>query len=161
MQAMLRTRIRRRQIAFTAWVVSLLLVLGAMYSFHRIACYGNNFQSVLLMSGTVVSLRFEAFEKECAGDQYRLTWFEFGDTPFSQKLRDCFGLPHKFLDYHPMVPLGIPLTALLALTSWRFWRRITPKGHCTACGYNLFGITSARCPECGKLSPDAPNARSI
>lgn len=26
---------------------------------------------------------------------------------------------------------------------------IYPAGHCTACGYNLFGLTSGRCPECG------------
>jgi hypothetical protein len=29
-------------------------------------------------------------------------------------------------------------------------RRRTPDGHCTRCGYNLYGNVSGRCPECGQ-----------
>jgi predicted RNA-binding Zn-ribbon protein involved in translation (DUF1610 family) len=31
-------------------------------------------------------------------------------------------------------------------------------GECTECGYDLQGITSERCPECGSLILDRPNS---
>jgi len=30
------------------------------------------------------------------------------------------------------------------------YRPIHPPGHCGKCGYNLYGLTDLRCPECGK-----------
>jgi predicted RNA-binding Zn-ribbon protein involved in translation (DUF1610 family) len=48
--------------------------------------------------------------------------------------------------------LAILLLALGAsLISGRHikWRRRTGPLHCGECGYSLFGIESARCPECG------------
>ncbi len=41
------------------------------------------------------------------------------------------------------------LTVLLpTLLVWRFVPKF-PRGHCRRCGYNLTGLTEARCPECG------------
>lgn len=38
-------------------------------------------------------------------------------------------------------------------TGWREWlyggRAVTPDGQCWACGYDLRGIDSSVCPECG------------
>ncbi len=45
------------------------------------------------------------------------------------------------------VPLWVPLLVMGALMLWRHDRR-QPLGHC-ACGYDLQGNTSGRCPECG------------
>ena len=48
----------------------------------------------------------------------------------------------------------IPLYALFlavaipTLFVWRFVPKF-PRGHCRRCGYNLKGLTEARCPECG------------
>ena len=38
--------------------------------------------------------------------------------------------------------------AVLTLLVWRFMPKF-PRGHCRRCGYNLKGLTEARCPECG------------
>src|SRR5262245_27824480 len=48
-------------------------------------------------------------------------------------------------------PLWIPFLAILlpTLLLWRLDRRRHPPGHCPRCGYNLNGLTSGRCPECG------------
>ena len=38
--------------------------------------------------------------------------------------------------------------AIPTLLVWRFMPKF-PRGHCRRCGYNLTGLTEARCPECG------------
>ena len=38
--------------------------------------------------------------------------------------------------------------AIPTLLIWRFVVKF-PSGHCRRCGYNLTGLTEARCPECG------------
>ena len=40
-------------------------------------------------------------------------------------------------------------SAYLFLVFWYSDRRRLPPGHCQACGYDLIGNTSGRCPECG------------
>ncbi len=58
----------------------------------------------------------------------------------------------------------LPLYAVFAavaiptLLVWRFGPKF-PRGHCRRCGYNLTGLTEARCPECGQpfeAKGDAP-----
>ncbi len=51
------------------------------------------------------------------------------------------------------VPLWIPVVLLGAPTAWLWWRdrRRVPAGCCAACGYDLTGNVSGRCPECGAL----------
>jgi len=44
-----------------------------------------------------------------------------------------------------LIPAFVP--ALLLLAAWQDRRR-PPDGHCRACGYNLMGNVSGRCPEC-------------
>ncbi len=51
--------------------------------------------------------------------------------------------------------IACPLWLLLAtvaiptLLVWRLAPKF-PRGHCRRCGYNLKGLTEARCPECGQ-----------
>ena len=45
--------------------------------------------------------------------------------------------------------LAIPLVGIPTAILWRLDRRM-PSGHCRRCGYNLKGLTEARCPECGQ-----------
>ncbi len=48
------------------------------------------------------------------------------------------------------VPLWLPLVLMALPTAFLWWRdRPSPPGHC-ACGYNLTGNVSGRCPECGE-----------
>jgi hypothetical protein len=39
---------------------------------------------------------------------------------------------------------------LWGLLTLRLDRWALPPGHCVICGYNLFGLTEPRCPECGR-----------
>ena len=41
------------------------------------------------------------------------------------------------------------VVAIPTLLVWRLAPRF-PRGHCRRCGYNLKGLTEARCPECGQ-----------
>ena len=52
--------------------------------------------------------------------------------------------------FHIYMPMWIPLLAVgvPSLIGWRR-NRPPPPGHCGECGYNLAGLTSGRCPECG------------
>ena len=51
--------------------------------------------------------------------------------------------------------INVPLYAVFAVVAiptllvWRFVPKF-PRGHCRRCGYNLTGLTEARCPECGE-----------
>jgi hypothetical protein len=60
-------------------------------------------------------------------------------------------------DYEPdggrlTFPLWMPLVLIGLPTGWLWWRdrRRVPAG-CCACGYDLTGNVSGRCPECGAL----------
>lgn len=76
-----------------------------------------------------------------------------GSTPGGRMgagVRGWFQLPRRFLRGW-IAPLG-PVVGLLAAASlvimWQTRRRIS-EGHCRACGYDLRGNESGRCPECG------------
>lgn len=40
----------------------------------------------------------------------------------------------------------------------RYWP-VYPDGQCKACGYDLYGLTSNRCPECGQVFVYSPGLR--
>jgi len=52
-----------------------------------------------------------------------------------------------------VVPLWMLFVLIGVPTAWLWWRdrRRVPAGGCAACGYDLTGNVSGRCPECGAL----------
>jgi len=61
-----------------------------------------------------------------------------------------------YLDGTPVwvsIPLWIPFVLIGVPTGWLWWRdrRRVAAGCCAACGYDLTGNVSGRCPECGAL----------
>ena len=65
--------------------------------------------------------------------------------------------------------VNVPLWQLLLVfliaggVSWRIAARMFPIGHCSACGYDLRGLGSGKCPECGEgfLAKWMANARRV
>lgn len=79
----------------------------------------------------------------------------------SVRREDPFKTFHSRADRNPHVQwlsttISLPCWLLSATTvlptSFVWWRdrRITPRGHCQRCGYDLTGNVSGRCPECGE-----------
>jgi hypothetical protein len=69
---------------------------------------------------------------------YHDWWFDF----LWVTLRPAYG----------WIPLWVPFLLVFLPTATvclRDWRR-QPPGHCQACGYDLTGNVSGRCPECGR-----------
>ncbi len=95
------------------------------------------------MGGVHVALGGGAFvfDSTTRGGEFR--WFLL---PASARV---FWLPER-LGRVEYIPLWIPfvLIAIPTVIAWRRDRRPKP-GHC-ACGYNLEGNVSGRCPECGE-----------
>ncbi len=82
-----------------------------------------------------------------------LPWY-FG-TPWEWEFWPRFTASGNFSVYSfplwmPALLFGLPAAAL-----WCNRRRIPP-GHCRACGYDLTGNVSGRCPECGAATPAGP-----
>lgn len=80
------------------------------------------------------------------------------DTWLPRDLRASFKPPWWYLRLDnpitikcvfPFYILAIPTAIGSCLIYRRMMWRLKKAGHC-ACGYNLVGITSKRCPECGK-----------
>ncbi len=73
----------------------------------------------------------------------------FNDTP---EPWDSWLLPSCIVEV--AFVLAVPVTAVMGirrrLTEERAWRR-DRAGCCAACGYDLTGNVSGRCPECGAL----------
>ena len=66
-----------------------------------------------------------------------------------------------FSSFIPIWPSAIAL-AIPTAVLWLLVPKRYPEGHCQNCGYNLTGLVSGRCPECGRpfLSPPRPNSAS-
>ncbi len=76
--------------------------------------------------------------------------FDFDD------IEAFFAWPSAGVDLSDVPLVVCPLWVLLlvigtaaAALAW-LARRRPPRGHCRACGYNLTGCPSGRCPECGE-----------
>lgn len=64
--------------------------------------------------------------------------------PFARRLATSW-VPLVFLLVATMVALTLVTTEMEGVALIEYG-----PGHCQDCGYNLTGLTSARCPECGR-----------
>jgi hypothetical protein len=69
--------------------------------------------------------------------------------------------PRRYKYIAVVVPLWMFIPLVLAIRVMSVIRaRRARAGHCRACGYDLTGVTSGRCPECGCSRADSLKAES-
>jgi hypothetical protein len=75
--------------------------------------------------------------------------FSQGEVTFPDNIFQSTSTPGIKVRY-VMIPLWQPLVLFLILTAYLWYKdRRFPPGQCQACGYDLTGNESGRCPECG------------
>lgn len=143
-----------RRIAYLAAVLAIGLLLLFAASFRWSFRYFSNAVVVGVIQGRAQVIRDALGIGLVSEDPRRglqVYPLDSEDMLFAN-VRDAFiGLPREFqLGWH-MIPLGVPTmaTGLLAAAFFFLARLRVPPGHCRGCGYNLTGIESGRCPECG------------
>lgn len=70
---------------------------------------------------------------------------EFTDPTFGRAVVNEMGYGWMV---RQMVAANLPIVAVIVVVVSRSHRFPTP-GHCTVCGYSLYGLPEPRCPECG------------
>ncbi len=138
---------RPRLRTFTLWTGTLLSLLIAA-AFVVSAWWQLGFQfptsrgpSMLLVSGSFMFVTDKMLSAPVSADAH--VW---GLTQWNM-----WGLDRASTITFISFPLYALFTAVAVptLLVWRFVPKF-PRGHCRRCGYNLTGLTEARCPECGE-----------
>jgi hypothetical protein len=89
----------------------------------------------------------------------------FNTQPTRTYLPSAFrmtGMPGPLTDSIAVVyiPLISALPVMLAAAGGLMWLGRRPRtGECTNCSYDLTGLTTPRCPECGAAAPQVPQVR--
>lgn len=163
---------------FTTWTMTCVALILCVIMFASASCSPYcvwQGLSVRAVRGVVyvVQREPEASRYTWAWDPNRPGRWEnqIGIPPFTQYYLDGNGngqrpIPQIFFPSAPryearlsgfrlMVPIWQPALAAVILSGvlWLFHRRRPPPGHCRKCRYNLHGLTSAVCPECGTPVP--------
>ncbi len=128
---------------------SVLIALGAIAtiaaSFYLSLSWGELTIDIRLLGGCVEFL----YDSE-GGHIWDLSIVEaetWSWLPYRIELVDHFGGVSRGW----RIPLWCAFVPMLVLTILLFRpHRHTPIGHCARCGYDLKGIHSIRCPECGR-----------
>lgn len=143
-----------RRAAYLAAGLAISLVLLFAASFRWSIRYFSNAVVVGVVQGRAQVIR-DVFGIGLVSEDPRRGLQVFpldSEDMFFADIRDAFyGLPREYLLGWHIIPLGIPTmaTGLLAVVFLYLARTRVPPGHCRGCGYNLTGIDSGRCPECG------------
>ena len=97
---------------------------------------------------------FEMEEEEFLVSQRRLIyWFKTSSGTAQQQAEELFAMftGGTFRSYSLALdwPFHVACVVFAARALWLLRRDRHVPGHCQRCGYNLTGLTEARCPECG------------
>lgn len=132
-------------------IVLLLATISVFWSFCAILCTDRSHWMVTVGAASVwIDVAFdEQFAKAAPAEGY-------GTGVYVRRLQDrIVSLVPSVSLAQGEVGIGIPLWLVLAaamlLIAWLVWHgnRGETQGLCTECGYNLTGLTTERCPECG------------
>jgi len=144
---MLATRIKRRPYSFALWVMLPLLFTAWLASFWKSCAYFGEQRCLAISHGAVVSIPIIANAgRGFAVDDVQSTSSAHG------RIVDALGaFSPRVSGIDFVIPLGWPLIIFAGIVSFIFWRPLRALGpnECRTCGYDLRGIESGICPECG------------
>lgn len=137
----------------TSGVIAVLLVIPLVRGLPTRWWWSEHF--AVVFNGRSVGLCWNRFG-------VRLTWVvNLGEHPYGSpvvpRARRAVGVGGETRALDVTIPLWIPtlLMTALAIATLRKVRRRPLPDHCLRCGYNLYALTSNRCPECGEPTPAA------
>ena len=156
-------RFRQRAARVCGWSAGLLAAVCAASLLVHVAAHW--VREDLVLSDAALRLVYSGFGATWADFahvpqvewEYRPIWRNWWGWEWFYPL-PCKGYAFFSSERCVYVPL-YPLVPLLALAAWVLRPRKLGWPHCRACGYDLTGNVSGRCPECG-TSADAPRAAS-
>ena len=133
---MLRRRLRTFTLGTGTLLCVLIVVLFVVSAWWRVGAQVGN-DCVYLVAGRIqVGFRFILGNGP----------FVVEGHPFGLGSWNSWSFEPRWIKF-PLWPLFLAV-AVPTLLVWRFVPKF-PRGHCRRCGYNLTGLTEARCPECG------------
>lgn len=139
-------RVRQRRLSFWLWALSLLNLNFALFT--CLLPFGYRSSNLLVD----FALGFFAVKTGSFGPEYNQGWMTLiRFLKFDEICELFFTQPLKISDGLYLIPLGWPSVIAVLFSSIVFWRPMKKLGpdDCHNCGYNLTGLTSDRCPECG------------
>lgn len=157
---MLSTRIKKRPYSFTAWVLTILLLVAILFSFYKYIIITRLNSQCRFVRGVVSISPLLTPKSEETGFEISIknappTPNMFPPPNMLEQMKLMFALPQHTSYLNASIsycPMGIPALILITISSWHFWRRLSyPPSHCQSCGYNLKGNKSGKCPECGQV----------
>ena len=139
---------RRRLRTFTLWTGTTLCVLIAVafvVSAWWSVAAGAGRLEIAVSSGACTAVLWDRTGRDYEFRRHSSSLRDWNFWEYVSSLQE----PTHF-DSLISVPLWLPFlfVGLPTLLVWRFVPRF-PRGHCRRCGYDLKGLTEARCPECG------------
>ena len=150
---------RRRGVRVLKWLGAGLCVLIATAFVVSVFWTVDYYESFTRPPATLV-LRagmFSCVTRDLSGDPWPNGWLVT-----RTKSMELVLWPEEIYTKYPdarvlRIPLWMPFSAVLLPTIllWFLDRRRPRPGHCR-CGYNLTGLTSGRCPECGAPALASP-----
>jgi hypothetical protein len=150
----------RRALKWTGTIVCALLTLPYVFYVYQVSWIDRDGErSISLVKGSISYVRPPArwprFDPPYGWNVERWPWPDVWVArwwwpPVSLDSWGAFGSPASLVGIHVRVWLLLACAAALTGLLWWLDRHRSP-GHCQACGYDLTGNVSGRCPECGAL----------
>ncbi len=161
---MRRALIKTREIRQAAIVASTVLFIAGVFSctlrISRLstttpAAGGSAFQEVLLEHGRIV-LETQTSPALSAPLSPAMNWqIDFGfNISYEERLTNLPVAGGLITTHSRAIPIAAPsfLAMVVLMLLVLPLRRVVENGNCLSCGYNLQGLSTRTCPECGETS---------